>query len=166
MLSRPSILICFAAVVMILSACVVPEELSTSTAPVSPLRVEKQQGAAETTPPSSPLPTPTPPKITPIVEEPGNLQDDTESTEEMNDEEKQTVAVAKQALAERMKVTTDQIELISVKSVQFRDSSLGCPQKGMVYLQVITPGYQVMLSLEGQTYDYRVAGQKTILCGD
>lgn len=164
MLSRSGILICFAAVVLMLSACVIPEELSTNTAPVSPLHVEKQQGAAETVPPSSPLPTPIP-KITPITEGPSDLKGETGSTEEMNDDTKQAVAAAKQALAEQMKVTVDQIELISVKSVQFRDSSLGCPQKGMVYLQVITPGYQVMLSLEGQTYDYRVAGQKTILCG-
>jgi len=68
------------------------------------------------------------------------------------------------ALAEKMQVTEEQIEIVSVESVEFRDSSLGCPQPGMAYLQVITPGYQVLLRLDGQVYDYRVSRQRATLC--
>lgn len=49
----------------------------------------------------------------------------------------------------------------------FSDSSLGCPQEGMMYAQVITPGYQFLLSYGGLTYDYRVAdaNDDAVLCG-
>lgn len=49
----------------------------------------------------------------------------------------------------------------------FSDSSLGCPQEGMMYAQVITPGYQFLLSYGGVTYDYRVAdaNDDAVLCG-
>ena len=30
-----------------------------------------------------------------------------------------------------------------------------------MYIQQVTPGYQVVLELDGTTYDYRVAGQGT-----
>lgn len=36
------------------------------------------------------------------------------------------------------------------------DSSLGCPQPGQMYLQVVTPGYRVVLEAEGNRYDYRL----------
>jgi len=54
--------------------------------------------------------------------------------------------------------------VLSVDRVQFRDSSLGCPQEGQMYLQVITPGYQVLLRVEGETYDYRISEQRVFLC--
>lgn len=49
----------------------------------------------------------------------------------------------------------------------FSDSSLGCPQEGMMYAQVITSGYQFLLSYGGLTYDYRVAdaNDDAVLCG-
>jgi hypothetical protein len=164
MMARSSILVFLVVVVLGLSACVVSEELGTNTPPVSPLRTERQETVAETPLSSSPLPTPIAPEITPTLEAPGAVKEDPGSSKDMSDGERQAVAAAKQALADLVKVTLDEIELVSVKSVQFRNSSLGCPQKGMVYLQVITPGYQVLLSLEGQTYDYRISGQKAILC--
>ncbi|MFW5749063.1 MAG: LysM peptidoglycan-binding domain-containing protein [Chloroflexota bacterium] len=48
----------------------------------------------------------------------------------------------------------------------FNDASLGCPTPGQVYAQVITPGYQVLVTYAGTTYDYRVAegSQNAILC--
>ena len=42
----------------------------------------------------------------------------------------------------------------SVEAVQWPDSSLGCPQPGMLYAQVVTPGYLIVLAVEDQTYEY------------
>lgn len=39
--------------------------------------------------------------------------------------------------------------------VEWPNSALGCPQPGVEYLQVITPGYRVVLEVGGTTYDYR-----------
>lgn len=49
---------------------------------------------------------------------------------------------------------------------EFGDTSLGCPQEGETYEQVITPGYVIVLSYDGTTYDYRAAGDgsQLLLC--
>lgn len=48
----------------------------------------------------------------------------------------------------------------------YPDTSLGCPQPGEVYNQVVSPGYQFVLVYQEQTYDYRVSedGSSVILC--
>jgi hypothetical protein len=51
--------------------------------------------------------------------------------------------------------------VVTAEAVEWPDGSLGCPQKGVMYIQQITPGYQVVLELDGTTYDYRVAGEGT-----
>ena len=55
----------------------------------------------------------------------------------------------------RLGIEQDQIQILSIQSVVWNDSSLGCPEKGMMYLQVLTPGYQVLLQAQGRQYDYR-----------
>jgi hypothetical protein len=44
------------------------------------------------------------------------------------------------------------------------DSSLGCPQPGMAYLQVITPGYLIVLRALGNDYMYHASYNYVILC--
>jgi hypothetical protein len=175
-LSAKLLLICFAVVTLGLSACVVPEELGEATtltpapptegesSPLAPSPLDDALSSPLELPPQlTPPPTLVATAVAPVVEEPRGPEMDPGSTE-MTEGGEEAVTAAVEALADEMKVTADQIEVVSVESVQFRDSSLGCPQKGMMYLQVITPGYQVVLRLEGQTYDYRVAGQQVILC--
>lgn len=51
------------------------------------------------------------------------------------------------------------------EAVEWSDSSLGCPQPGMAYMQVITPGYQVVLAAGAATYDYHAnARGRFVLC--
>jgi hypothetical protein len=57
-------------------------------------------------------------------------------------------------LAESLSINTDQILLLSAQSVVWSDSSLGCPQPGMNYLQVLTDGYRVILAANDAQYDY------------
>lgn len=45
----------------------------------------------------------------------------------------------------------------------YPDTSLGCPQAGQVYAQVVTNGYQFLLTYSGVTYDYRVSVDRQIL---
>ncbi len=47
--------------------------------------------------------------------------------------------------------------VVSAEAVDWPDSSLGCPQPDMMYLQVITPGYQVVFEVGGVQYDMRAA---------
>ena len=53
----------------------------------------------------------------------------------------------------------DAVTVASVQSVTWNDSSLGCPQPGMMYLQVLTPGYLVILEASGNTYEYHLSEQ-------
>jgi hypothetical protein len=56
----------------------------------------------------------------------------------------------------------------TAESVTWPDGSLGCPEPGMMYTQIVTPGYHVVLELDGTSYDYRVAGDGNVvrLCED
>ena len=63
------------------------------------------------------------------------------------------------ALAEKLSIQKDQIALISVQSVIWSDSSLGCPQPDMNYLMVLTDGYRVVLAVDNEPYYYH-ANQK------
>ncbi len=78
--------------------------------------------------------------------------------------ESRVVEVAKADLAQRLKIAADEIQVVKVDSVQWRDASLGCPKPGMMYAQVITPGYQIILSAQGKEYDYRATQTHAFLC--
>lgn len=43
----------------------------------------------------------------------------------------------------------------------FPDTSLGCPQDGQVYTQVVTAGYVFELTYAGTVYDYRVSADRS-----
>lgn len=61
---------------------------------------------------------------------------------------------AKEDLAQRLSISPTQINLMEMTEVEWSDSGLGCPQPGMDYLQVITPGYLILLEVNAQTYEY------------
>ncbi len=71
-------------------------------------------------------------------------------------------------LSERVGTTLSLDDLASWQWEQknFPDTSLGCPRPGLSYPQVITNGYQILLTYEGVTYDYRAAadGSTVFLC--
>jgi hypothetical protein len=64
------------------------------------------------------------------------------------------LAAAMADLSQRTGTPADQISLVSMEAVDWSDTSLGCPQEGMMYAQVITPGYKIILQAQGQTYEY------------
>ena len=64
------------------------------------------------------------------------------------------VQLAKADLAQRVAVSIDQITLVEATEAEWSDSSLDCPQPDMAYLQVITPGYRILLEANGTQYEY------------
>jgi hypothetical protein len=77
----------------------------------------------------------------------------------------EVIALARADLAQRLGVAEEEIVVRSLEAVQWPDTSLGCPQPGMMYAQVITPGYRVVFEVGGKAYEYHTdAGQSTILC--
>lgn len=63
-------------------------------------------------------------------------------------------ALARAALAQDLALAEADIAVVAVEENEWRDSSLGCPKPGVNYLQVITPGYKIMLTAQGKSYEY------------
>jgi len=56
-------------------------------------------------------------------------------------------------------------ELVSAESMVFTDGSLGCPSPGQSYTQALVDGMRVVVSVDGETYDYRFGTGDTLkLC--
>lgn len=76
-----------------------------------------------------------------------------------------SVGLAKAALAKKTGTAADQIQIISVTSTRWPTSALGCPQPGMFYSQLVTPGYRIVLQAGGQTYEYHSdRGRRVVYC--
>jgi hypothetical protein len=65
-------------------------------------------------------------------------------------------------LAARLDVDPTTIEVVSVDEVDWPDASIGCPQPGMVYAQVITNGSKIVLRHDDVEYDYHQAGLQPV----
>lgn len=63
---------------------------------------------------------------------------------------------AKADLAQRLSVSASQINAIEIKEAVWPDTSLGCPQPGIDYAQIPTPGYLVLLEVAGDAFEYHV----------
>ena len=63
------------------------------------------------------------------------------------------------------KVDRREIKIVRAESVVWSDGSLGCPEPGMMYTQMLVNGYWVVIEAAGKTYDYRVgSGGSFRLC--
>jgi len=100
--------------------------INTTETPAIP--ISPTEGEAKQMTPS--LPTPADPSLQSLVEK------------------------AKSDLGQRLSISLTQINLVELTEVEWSDSGLGCPQPGMDYLQVITPGYLILLEVNAQTYEY------------
>ena len=68
-------------------------------------------------------------------------------------------------LTARLNVKENMIAIESADPIEWSDTSLGCPKPGMVYAQVITPGYKVVLSYQGTEYNYHSGSSaQSFLC--
>ena len=59
--------------------------------------------------------------------------------------------------AERSATDPAAAQVVVAEAVDFPDGGLGCPEEGMMYTQVITPGYRVVVEAGGTEYDYRAS---------
>jgi hypothetical protein len=61
-------------------------------------------------------------------------------------------------------VDSSLLTVTRAEPVTWHDSSLGCPQPGIQYLQVLTPGYQVELHGAQENYLVHVAANRSVVC--
>lgn len=58
-------------------------------------------------------------------------------------------------LAANVNVSPDTLKLVSKEQTEWSDSSLGCPDPGTMYMQVITPGWKLTYNDGARDYDVR-----------
>jgi hypothetical protein len=61
---------------------------------------------------------------------------------------------ARKMLVDQLKVDIDTIGLVSVEKVDWPDGCLGVNTPGIMCIQVIMPGYKVILAANGQQYEF------------
>jgi hypothetical protein len=149
------------------AACSAPvmmdrEELPESTAPPveSPVTAAPHETETlEPDPPAAEREAAPPPTSMPTVEEGGS-----EAGEAMLEG---LLAVIRRLVAVQQALSEDEITVERVEAVEWPDASLGCPQPGMMYAQVVTPGYLVELEAEGETITVHTdTGRQVVICGD
>jgi hypothetical protein len=68
--------------------------------------------------------------------------------------EQTVVAQVVEAAAVELQVSASVIEVVSVEAVEWPDSCLGVTSADTMCAMVITPGYRVVLNVEGQEVEY------------
>ena len=51
-------------------------------------------------------------------------------------------------------VPATDLRVVQVEATEWSDSSLGCPSPGAMYLQVITPGFRILIAGGGKQFEY------------
>jgi hypothetical protein len=64
------------------------------------------------------------------------------------------VSTARADLARRLGVAESALAVLEARRVTWRSGDLGCPEPGMSYPQVLTPGVLVVLAADGTRYRY------------
>lgn len=135
-----------------LSACLVSDDSndeSPTLTPTSPsieptstaAPVPSQPPTATTTPTTQPSPLPSPT----IALLPAPVQ------------------AAVDLAAETYDVPPEQITVLSFTERPWPSTALGCPQPGISYAQIVTPGYQVELDVAGRRLTYHTDMQTTVI---
>jgi hypothetical protein len=84
----------------------------------------------------------------------------------VSEDRNQLIELAREDLAERVGIPQDQITVTAVQPTEFNDASLGVPEEGSSYAQVIVPGYIIQLEADGQTYRYHGGMGRVVLAPD
>jgi len=66
----------------------------------------------------------------------------------------QDIAPLVAAITQDLEVLVDAVQVLTVEPRVWPDSSLGCPQPDMLYAQVMTPGYLVLVEVTGEEIEY------------
>ena len=107
-----------------------------------------------------PQPSETPASAPPAPETPASAP----LAPEIPVEYQQIAEDATQIVAGALHVSPDEVTVLSVQKVTWSDASLGCPEPGMMYAQVLTPGYLVATQVNGATQNVHMneKGQGTV----
>jgi len=112
--------------------------------------------------PTSPVARPVSPLATPRTEIGGAMENLPDAPEVSA-----LLARAQEMLAQvpGVSLETAQVTVQKMEAQEWRDASLGCPREGMMYAQVITPGYLLVLMVDGREFEFHTdRGENVVLC--
>ena len=133
---------------------VVPTATPASTLTPEPTVAELKTEIIEAISPISP--------ISPVATEEKTVVNPSIQTPPGSEE---ALAAAIKDLLEQTGVSSNDVTVISIEAVEWNDTSLGCPQEGFMYAQVITPGFKIVLEAQGRQYEYHTDQKaNVILC--
>ena len=73
-----------------------------------------------------------------------------------------------QAAATYLQVSPDDLQVVMSAQRDWSDSSIGCPQPGMAYSQIITPGFIITVDTSDLATEVQVhtdeVGEQTAIC--
>lgn len=151
------------------------EEAGQDIEPVGSIEAQSapEEPAPSPTPTEVPTPLATPTELSTEITEPVSpVEEPKEPTMASPSSDVQplpgsdkALAAATADLAEQTGLPSNDIELVSMEAVEWNDASLGCPQEGFMYAQVITPGFLIILEAQGQQYEYHTdQADNVVLC--
>jgi hypothetical protein len=114
--------------------------------------------------PVSPIATPNPSTVEAPLSSPTQTPQETVPATATQSAQSSAQELAAADLATHLSIATDAISVVSVEQVDWNDASLGCPEPDMMYAQVITPGYRIVLEADGQTFEYHTGSGTVKLC--
>jgi len=85
-------------------------------------------------------------------------------SETMVPEAERLVELARRDLSLRLGVAESEVSVASVTSEVWQDTSLGCPEPGKAYAQVLTPGYRIVLEAQDKRYEYHTDSTRVVYC--
>ncbi len=79
------------------------------------------------------------------------------------DEDPLTAAI--KDLSRRLQVTAEDVEVVKAEGGYWNDLSVGCPEDGVAYAQMVVQGYRFELQVDGTIYVYHQGGTEPVfLC--
>ena len=108
-------------------------------------------------PPAASAATPPPPAVAPLASAVPDAN--------VGPDQQQAVAAAVQDAAARLGVAANELSVQQVEAREWGDSSLGCPQPGNLYSQIVTPGFVIVLNSRGKQLEYHSDTRaRVVLC--
>jgi hypothetical protein len=94
------------------------------------------------------------------AQSPEPATDDAQMKETVPAAGSELVLIAKDDLAARLNIESDDITLTRFDEVTWPDGSLGCPRKDMKYKQMLVNGSLIVLTVDGVDYHYHSGGTR------
>lgn len=146
------------------TAAPLPEPPTLTPIPVQPTATESQAPTPTATQITLEVAPETPVKPTP-VQETDPMPQDPPAEPPTDAYSLELIDKAKTDLAQRTGIPVEEITLEEFRYVTWPDASLGCPEPGMAYAQVLVDGYLIMLRAGLGIYNYHGGdGGKPFLC--